>query len=161
MKTFTCSLHAIWYSFFDNEMDFAITQIRFYLDAFNNYNLKTTYRSRLCVLQKFKNLEYNLDVISSNFFKCDSRAAELSEGVMRWCVMWAVCEQAVQPSVCLCVPAPRHAVCCWKEYRHPRQPLLDRFITFQATQSYKYHELLFILTVVFPKYQVRIRLVIG
>jgi len=45
--------------------------------------------------------------------------------------------------------------------RHPRQPLLDRFITFEATQSYKYHELLFILTVVFPKYQVRIRLVIG
>ena len=72
-----------YYSFFDNEMDFAITQIRFYLDAFNNYNLKTTSRSRLCVLQKFKNLEYNLDVISSNFCKCGSRAAELSEGVMR------------------------------------------------------------------------------
>ena len=56
-----------YYSFFDNEMDFAITQIRFYLDAFNNYNLKTTCRSRLCLLQKFMNLEYNLDVISGIF----------------------------------------------------------------------------------------------
>ena len=76
-------LYPTYYSFFDNEMDFAITQIRFYLDAFNNYNLKTTSRSRLCLLQKFMNLEYNLDVISSNSCKCDSRAAELSECLMR------------------------------------------------------------------------------
>ena len=76
-------LYPTYYSFSDNEMDFAITQIRFYLDAFNNYNLKTTSRTRLCVFQKFKNLEYNLDVISSNFCKCDSRTAELSECLMR------------------------------------------------------------------------------